>query len=237
MWANYSVTYVRKGQTSKTTKTAAHDLTQLEIKPLVAGTTYHVTVYTLSGPYSSSGASMDVTTKPSTVAEISLNQRTPTSLDLSWSKPDGTVGQYKLLISPNDGGEQLPVTVPSGSALSHQFSNLKPGHSYVVTITVVSSGKDGEKATRTLTTNPLPPPSLTVSATATTSVTVTWTYDSSKSLTTQWRVNCKTVDGSAKPFKSSTDGIRLIPTITNPLQRLGDKGLRESLNDWPDGVT
>ena len=62
MWANYSVTYVREGQTSKMTKTAAHDLTQLEIKPLVAGTTYHVTVYTLSGPYSSSGASMDVTT-------------------------------------------------------------------------------------------------------------------------------------------------------------------------------
>ena len=43
--------------------------------------------------------------------------------------------------------------------------------------------------------DPLPPPSLTVSATATTSVTVTWMYDSSKSLTTQWRVNCKTVDG------------------------------------------
>ena len=62
MWSNYSVTYVREGQTSNTTVTAAHDVTQLEIKPLVAGTTYHVTVYTLSGPYSSSGAPMDVTT-------------------------------------------------------------------------------------------------------------------------------------------------------------------------------
>ena len=76
--------------------------------------------------------------------------------------------------------------------------------------------------------DPLPPPSLTVSATATTSVTVTWTYDSSKSLTTQWRVNCKTVDGIAVS-DTTTDSVnpkeltinRLIPGMSYTVSVFG----------------
>ena len=76
--------------------------------------------------------------------------------------------------------------------------------------------------------DPLPPPSLTVSATATTSVTVTWTYNSSKSLTTQWRVNCKTVDGIAVS-DTTTDSVnpkeltinRLIPGMSYTVSVFG----------------
>ena len=62
MWSNFSVTFHKEGETD-TTVTAAKDKRQLQITPLVAGTTYHVTVYTLSGPYTSSGVLLEVTTR------------------------------------------------------------------------------------------------------------------------------------------------------------------------------
>ena len=46
------------------------------------------------------------------MAEIVLDEQSPTSLKVSWEEPTGTgLTHYHLWIRPNDDGLQLPITV------------------------------------------------------------------------------------------------------------------------------
>ena len=49
---------------------------------------------------------------PTGVASIELETRTDTSLSVAWAEPQNTdLARYDLSISPNDGGESLPISV------------------------------------------------------------------------------------------------------------------------------
>ena len=49
---------------------------------------------------------------PTGVASIELESRTDTSLSVAWAEPQNTdLASYDVRISPNDGGETLPISV------------------------------------------------------------------------------------------------------------------------------
>ena len=71
------------------------------------------------------------TSVPTGVASIELESRTDTSLSVAWAEPQNTdLARYDVNISPNDGGENLPIRV--NKYVEKYLASLWCGHNLML---------------------------------------------------------------------------------------------------------
>ena len=66
---------------------------------------------------------------PTGVASIELASRTDTSLSITWAEPQNTdLARYDVSISPNDGAENLPISVNKYVEYLPRFKKVQNPH-------------------------------------------------------------------------------------------------------------
>ncbi|XP_064649687.1 receptor-type tyrosine-protein phosphatase F-like isoform X2 [Lineus longissimus] len=146
---------------------------------LTAGTAYDVSITTSAGGVESTPASKTFWTKPAFVTKdsIIISNLTTTSAIMSWAPVTvGTFDNYTITISPTSAGEEVvPNTVPKGIETT-DLKKLLAGTAYNITIKTTHKGKESASKTVTFTTrpNPVDKTSITFSNILTVNATVTW---------------------------------------------------------------
>ncbi|XP_075894107.1 phosphatidylinositol phosphatase PTPRQ isoform X3 [Nelusetta ayraudi] len=139
---------------------------------LTPGTLYHFAVRTEKESFpDSSPVTFNITAAPST-AEVSLVNKTTSSICISWQKIKGMVSGLILSIRNETSNQELIVS--HGEHGSHSFQGLSPGSQYAVDVISISGGRRGKPATMILHTIPEMPQEVTLSEQIVTSVFVTW---------------------------------------------------------------
>ncbi|XP_008281722.1 phosphatidylinositol phosphatase PTPRQ [Stegastes partitus] len=139
---------------------------------LTPGLLYHFAVRTEKESFTdSSPATVSITAAPSPV-EISLVNKTTSSICISWSMVRGLVSVFLLSIKNSTSIQELVIT--HREPRSHSFEGLASGSQYTVEVITVSGERRSKPATMILHTIPEAPQEVSLSEQAVTSAFVTW---------------------------------------------------------------
>ncbi|KAJ8314615.1 hypothetical protein KUTeg_006765 [Tegillarca granosa] len=170
----YIVTLYPPTENSSKVQTVTVTSTHYKFTGLHPGQTYRITVVSESGYVQSSAISDYGITFPSTVAELFIDEVGTDSINISWSKPEGTVfDTYRLTIYPAH--TTSPISIPQSSGiLHHNFVGLNPGTIYNVTVQTIVNHSSSDQAQVTVITIPLPVQDLNASTHDSNSLYVEW---------------------------------------------------------------
>ncbi|XP_041425562.1 receptor-type tyrosine-protein phosphatase H isoform X3 [Xenopus laevis] len=146
-----------------------------EVKDLKAGVTYSFSVYTVTWDnIESSAVSVKVTTKPSSVKNVTVTGRTTTSVNLSWALPtDTNSSTYTYVIVVVSDG--VTVSNTTSNTNSTEVKDLKAGVTYSFSVyTVTQDNIESSAVSVKATTRPSPVQNVAVTDRTTTSVTLSW---------------------------------------------------------------
>nr|XP_046251054.1 phosphatidylinositol phosphatase PTPRQ isoform X3 [Scatophagus argus] len=136
------------------------------------GRLYHFAVRTEKEFFAdSSPVTINITAAPSP-AEVSLVNKTTSSICIRWSTFRGVVNKFILSIKNTTSNQELIIS--HQEPRSHSFEGLVPGSQYTVEVISTSREKRSKPATMILHTVPEVPQEVTLSEEAVTSVFVTW---------------------------------------------------------------
>ncbi|XP_017261076.1 phosphatidylinositol phosphatase PTPRQ [Kryptolebias marmoratus] len=139
---------------------------------LTPGSLYHFAVRTEKESFAdSSPVSINITAAPDP-PEVSLVNKTTSSICISWSAARGPASALVLSIKNRTSIQEL--IVPHQEPRSYSFEGLDPGTQYTVEAVTTSSDRRSKPAALTLYTEPGMPQEVTLSEQPETSVFITW---------------------------------------------------------------
>ncbi|XP_055011887.1 receptor-type tyrosine-protein phosphatase eta [Boleophthalmus pectinirostris] len=205
------------------------------ITNLTAGVEYTITVTAVAGDSQTKGAGVSKVqyTKPGQISKLTVTGVTTSSMNLSWTKPEGQSSFYIVQwVSGND-SKTDNVTEPFKG-----ITNLTAGVEYTITVTAVAGDSEtkGVGVSKVQYTKPGQISKLTVTGVTTSSMYLNWTEPEGQSsfYIVQWvSGNDSKTDNVTEPFKGITNltaGVEYTITVTavagDDWTRGGDTELR-----------
>ncbi|XP_069823906.1 receptor-type tyrosine-protein phosphatase eta-like [Dendropsophus ebraccatus] len=136
--AKYNISY----GSSSGNLTATSDKTSVNLLSLISGTNYFVSVVTVGARwYGSSPVTTSVYTKPMSVKSPQISNVTPSSVSLTWSKPDEYQTFYSYRVQTNVSSSSSLINNTIVTSDSATIMNLTPGETY--TFMVYTRAADG----------------------------------------------------------------------------------------------
>ncbi|XP_053361387.1 receptor-type tyrosine-protein phosphatase beta-like isoform X1 [Clarias gariepinus] len=137
-WENYTVYLTDVGGAVKKRQTLSRKINEYIFHDLTSGKQYNITVETHSGDLNSS-TSITAHTTPASVRQLNVsNEGMTESLRVSWTKAEGDVDLYRILLIENS------VIIRNESVTSqqtsHSFRMLKSGTPYRVVVISMKNG-------------------------------------------------------------------------------------------------
>ncbi|KAM6936927.1 phosphatidylinositol phosphatase PTPRQ [Xenentodon cancila] len=166
---SYEVTCFNCGHSLKVEKVFSQSAAFSNLTP---GLLYRFSVRTEKESFTdSSPVTINITAAPGSV-ELSLVNKTTTSMCISWTRARGLVSALVLSIKNRTSTKERLISNQEPS--SYSFEGLAPGSQYTVEVVTNSGKRRSKAATVTLHTIPEVPREVTLSEQALTSVFVTW---------------------------------------------------------------
>ncbi|XP_053538070.1 receptor-type tyrosine-protein phosphatase beta isoform X2 [Ictalurus punctatus] len=137
-WEEYSVYLTDVGGEVKKRRTLSREINECSFHDLTPGKEYNITVVTHSGDLNSS-TTINTHTIPASVTQLNVNNEgTTDSLRVSWTKAEGDVDLYRMLLIQNI------IVIRNESVTSQQssysFHMLKSGTPYRVVVISMKNG-------------------------------------------------------------------------------------------------
>ncbi|XP_060784544.1 receptor-type tyrosine-protein phosphatase beta-like isoform X2 [Neoarius graeffei] len=142
-WEEYSVYLTDVGRGMNKRQRLSRDITECSFHDLTPGKEYNITVVTYSGDLNSS-TSITTHTIPAGVTQLSVNNEGKTdSLRVSWTKAEGDVDSYRMLLIQNS------IVIRNESVISqqtsHSFYKLRSGTPYRVVVISMKNGAESKQ--------------------------------------------------------------------------------------------
>ncbi|XP_058034621.1 tenascin-N [Ahaetulla prasina] len=121
------------------------DQTNYEIRGLIPGTKYVITLHNVKKEIFSEPALLQGSTAVSAIGHIWVTEETENSLEVEWENPAAEVDYYKLRFSSLS-GEEKEVVVPKSNDVKSRYiiTGLKPGTKYKITVISVRNEAEGK---------------------------------------------------------------------------------------------
>ncbi|XP_062841276.1 receptor-type tyrosine-protein phosphatase H [Trichomycterus rosablanca] len=113
------------------------------VSSLAPGTEYNFILYTVFNGIKSSGYNFSEVTTPSSVTNVSVKDRSETSLTLQWNKVNNS-NDYGYILSHNQGNKSIDVSKKEDFVVTETVSNLTSGTKYDFTLYTVFKGVNSQ---------------------------------------------------------------------------------------------
>uniref|UniRef100_A0A3B3S2R1 Fibronectin n=1 Tax=Paramormyrops kingsleyae TaxID=1676925 RepID=A0A3B3S2R1_9TELE len=111
--------------------------TSVTMSDLRPGVTYNISIYAVEGNQESKPLFLQISTAiPDTPTNPEVTAVDESSITVVWSKPLAPITGYRVVYTPSIEGESSEVTLPD-TATSVTLGDLKPGHTYNISIYAV----------------------------------------------------------------------------------------------------
>ncbi|XP_062311344.1 receptor-type tyrosine-protein phosphatase H-like [Osmerus eperlanus] len=150
---NYTLQYSNGTKIDDITGSAGGPLTYT-VRNLTAGTEYSFTLFTVFQHVNSSGHNFSAPTRPSDVNDVTVKERSETTLRLQWN-PVSSETAYNYTLQYSNGTKIDDITGSAGGPVTYTVRNLTAGTEYSFTLFTVfqhvnSSGQHFSNVTRPL---------------------------------------------------------------------------------------